>query len=101
MAPGGLGEVIQVLAGEIGRVREDGVLDSKNHAGPVPPLRWRPFGILFGRDASTNLDALIPALDGDDFRTGLGNFVAEKHQTFLELREISKKQQEDLSLIHI
>ena len=95
MAPGGLGEVIQVLAGEIGRVREDGVLDLKNHAGPVPPLRWTPFGILFGRDASTNLDALIPALDGDDFRTGLGNFVAEKHQTFLELREISKKQQED------
>ena len=65
------------MAGEVGPVRKRGLLDSKNYAGS--------FRILFSRDARTNLDALTPALDGDDFRTGLDNFVAEKHQTFLEL----------------
>ena len=66
------------------------MLDPKNHAGPVPPLRGTPVKILFGRDARTNLDALNPALDGDGFRTGLDNFVAEKHQTFLELSRIEE-----------
>ena len=61
---------------------------------PCLPSGGTPFRILFGRDAHTNLDALTPALD-DGFRTGMDNFVADKHQTFLELREILKKRQED------
>ena len=62
---------------------------------PCLPSGGTPFRILFGRDARTNLDALTPTLDGDGFRTGLDNFVAEKQQTFLELRGILKKRQED------
>ena len=50
---------------------------------------------MFGPDARKNLDALTPALDGDGFCTGLDNFVAEKHQTFLKLRGILTKRQED------
>ena len=62
---------------------------------PGLPLGGTPFKILFGRDARTNLDALTLALDGDNFRTGLDNFVAERHQTFMELRAALKKRQED------
>ena len=61
---------------------------------PCLPPGGTPFRILFGRDALTNLDAVTPALDGDGFRTGLDNFVAEKHQTFLELRGILKRQED-------
>lgn len=63
---------------------------------PCLPTRGTPFGILFGRDARTNLDAFTPALDGDRFGTGLDNFVAEEYQTCLELRGIYKHiRQED------
>ena len=63
--------------------------------GPCFPSGGTPFMIKFGRDAGTNLDALTPALDGEGFRTGLDSFVAEKHQTLLELRRILNKRQED------
>ena len=90
------------MAGEMGRVRKGGVRASNNHAGPGLPLRGTTFRIMFGPDARKNLDALTPALDGDGFCTGLDNFVAEKHQMFLKLRGILTKRQEDnLSLIHI
>ena len=42
-----------------------------------------------------NLDALTPVLDGDSFRSGLDNFVTERQQTFLELRGILKRRQEE------
>ena len=67
----------------------------RNTPDPCLPSGRTPFRIFFGHDARTNLDALTPGLDGDDFRTGLNNFVAEKHQTFLELWGILKKRQED------
>ena len=51
--------------------------------------------MLFCRDACTDLDALTPALGGDSFRTGLDNFVAENHQTFMKLRGILERREED------
>ena len=62
---------------------------------PRLPSGGTPFRILFGRDARSNLDALTPALDGKAFRTGLDNFVAENQQSFLELRGILKRRQEE------
>ena len=62
---------------------------------PRLPSSGTPFRILFGRDARSNLDALTPTLDGDTFRTGLDNFMAEKQQTFLEVRGILKRMQEE------
>ena len=50
---------------------------------------------MFGRDARTNHDALTPVLDGDPFRTGLDNFVAEGQQTFWVLRGILERRQEE------
>ena len=62
---------------------------------PRLPSGGTPFRILFGRDARTNLDALTPVLDDDSFRSGLDNFVAERQQTFRELRGILERRQEE------
>ena len=40
MDPGGIGGALQILAGEVGRVRKGGLLDSKDHAGPMLTLGW-------------------------------------------------------------
>ena len=62
---------------------------------PCPPSGRTPFRIMYGLDAHSNLDGLTPALDGGAFRTGLDNFVAQMQQTFLELREMPKRRQEE------
>lgn len=62
---------------------------------PHLPLGATPFRVLFGRDIRPNLDALTPKSDGDDFRTGLDSFLAEKQQTSMELRGVLKKRQYD------
>ncbi|CAN0536991.1 unnamed protein product, partial [Scytosiphon promiscuus] len=47
---------------------------------PRLPSGDTPFQVLFGRDVRTTLGTPTPVLDGDSFRTGLDNFVAERHQ---------------------
>ena len=51
--------------------------------------RGTPFRIL------TNIDGLHPVLDGDSFRTGHENFVAERQQTFRDLIGILERRQEE------
>ena len=64
---------------------------------PTPrlPSGGTRFWILFGRDACTNFDVLTPALDNDDSHAVLDTFMGENQQTFLELRGILNRQQED------
>lgn len=62
---------------------------------PHLPSGATPFHVLFRHDTRENLGALTPKPDGDNFRTGLGSFLAENQQTFMELREVLKIQQDD------
>lgn len=50
-----------------------------------------PFRILFGRDARTQIDTITLSIDGAEFRGGLDSFEADKHQAFVEVREVLDK----------
>ena len=47
-----------------------------------------PFGLFFGRDARTQLDATHPEIDGGDFRGGMHSYVADKRQAYKEVRDV-------------
>ena len=65
---------------------------------PRLPSNQTPFRLLLGRDARTQLDSIMPVIDGAEYR-GLDAFVADKQQTFTEVRKAIDERQtaEDLS----
>ena len=52
------------------------------------PGKPTPFCPAFGRDARTQFDATHPEIDGGDSRGGMHNYVADKHQTYKEVRDV-------------
>ena len=91
MAPGGLGGSLQILAGKVGRVCKGSLPDSRGYGGPVSPLWWDTLqSFVWSRCVYKHGCSYCC--------TGLKHFVVERHQTFMKLREILKKRQEDKKL---
>ena len=57
--------------------------------------KMTPFCILFGRDARTQIDMMTLSIDGAESRGGLANVVADKHQAFVEVRDVLDKRPVD------
>ncbi|CAM9973671.1 unnamed protein product [Choristocarpus tenellus] len=55
------------------------------------PLNPTSFRVLFGRDPRTQLDAVIPKLDGDVDVGGLDSFIEQRRQNFREVREVLER----------
>ena len=53
---------------------------------PALPNHLTPFQLLFGRKPRTQLDALVPQVDGGIDEGGLNNFVERQRQTFREVK---------------
>ena len=62
---------------------------------PSLPGNPTPFSLLFGREPHTQLDAITRNIDGTEFQGGLDTFVAERQQSFVEVREALKQRQAD------
>ena len=58
---------------------------------PSLPANMTPFRIFSSRDAITQLDAMTLSIDGAEFRGGLDSFVTDKHQAFVEVRDMLDK----------
>ena len=58
---------------------------------PALPANMTPFRVLFGRDARTQIDAMTLSIDGAEFRGGLDSVVADRHQAFVEVRNVLVK----------
>ncbi|CAM9983111.1 unnamed protein product, partial [Choristocarpus tenellus] len=58
---------------------------------PSDPLNPTPFRVLFGRDPRTQLDAVIPKLDGDVEVGGLDSFIEQRRQNFREVRKVLER----------
>ena len=61
---------------------------------PTLPFNATPFRAFFGRHAHTPVDMTF-SLDGSGFRGGLDNFVADKHQAFVEAKAVLEKRRTD------
>lgn len=62
---------------------------------PSLPGNATPFKLLFNREPRTPLDTITRNVDGVEFRGGFDGYVADKHQSFLEVQEALKKRQEE------
>ena len=60
---------------------------------PSLPSSPTPFRLLFGRDARTQLDSIVPVVDGVEYQGGLHAFVADQQQAFREVHEALEKRQ--------
>ncbi|CAM9280224.1 unnamed protein product, partial [Choristocarpus tenellus] len=58
---------------------------------PYDPPNPIPFRVLFGRDPRTQLEALIPKLDGDVEVGGLDSSIEQRRQNFREVREVLER----------
>ena len=62
---------------------------------PTLPGNPTPFRLLFGRAPRTQLDTITRNVDGREFRGGLDGFIADRHQSFVEVRNALKQRQAD------